>query len=134
MNRVVGAVWSGMLVVTAVGVVPVVVNQLRRLLAAANNIERYSAEILTSGVGIAGNTANVAALKDTLAVAPQLLAGAGSIKGHAAAIERALGAGSGGDGGEVGTGTGPGVGVNAGTGATDARSPDAGPAGEEIRS
>lgn len=91
MNRVVGAIWSGMLIVTAVGVVPVVVSQLRRLLAAANNIERYSAEILTSGVGIAGNTANVAALKDTLTVAPQLLAGAGSIKGHVAAIERALG-------------------------------------------
>jgi len=93
MNRVVGAIWSGMLIVTVVGVVPVVVNQLRRLLAAANNIERYSAEILTSGVGIAGNTAHVTALKDTLAVAPQLLAGAGSIKAHAEAIERALGAG-----------------------------------------
>ncbi len=91
MNRIVGAIWSGMLIVTVAGVVPVVVSLLRRLLAAANNIERYSADILASGVGIADNTAHTAALKDTLTVAPQLLAGAQSINGHAAAIARALG-------------------------------------------
>ena len=92
MNRVVGAIWSGMLVVTVVAVVPAVVNLLRRALAAAGNIEQYSAEILAGGVGIAGNTANVAALKETIAVAPGLLAGAESIEAHAAAIKSALGA------------------------------------------
>jgi len=91
MNRGVGAIWSGMLIATVVAVVPGVVGLLRRALAAAGNIERYTTEILTAGVGIAGNTASVAALKDTLAVAPGLLAGAQSIEGHAAAIKGALG-------------------------------------------
>ena len=99
MSRVVGAIWSGMLIATVVGVVPAVVNLLRRALAASRNIERYSEEILAGGVGIAGNTASVAALKDTLAVAPGLLAGAGSIERHAAAIEAALGRSE--DGGEA---------------------------------
>ena len=99
MNRVVGAIWSGMLIATVVGIVPVVVNLLRQALAAARNIERYSAEILTGGVGIAGNTANVAALKETIAAAPGLLAGAQSIERHAAAIKSALGQSA--DGGEA---------------------------------
>lgn len=91
MNRVIAGIWSALLVASGVAVVPVVVNLLARALAAARNIERYTAEILQGGVGIAGNTANVAALKDTLAVAPQLLAGAASIERHAATIEAALG-------------------------------------------
>ncbi len=95
MNRVVGAIWFGMLIVTVVGVVPVVVNLLQRALAAAQSIDRYAAEILTAGVGIAGNTASVAALKETLAVAPTLLAGADSIERHAATVERVLGDGNG---------------------------------------
>ncbi len=92
MNRIVAAIWSSMLIATVVGVVPIVVDLLRRALAAARNIERYTAEILAGGVGIADNTANVAALKDTLAAAPQLLAGAQSIERHAAAIKSALAA------------------------------------------
>ncbi len=91
MNRVVGAIWSGMLIATVVAVVPAAVGLLRRALAAANNIERYTSEILTAGVGIADNTASVAALKETIAVAPGLLAGARSIERHAAAIKSALG-------------------------------------------
>ena len=90
MNRVVGAIWSGMLIATAVAVVPAV-GLLRRALAAANNIERYTSEMLTAGVGITDNTASVAALKETIAVAPGLLAGARSIERHAAAIKSALG-------------------------------------------
>ncbi len=99
MNRVVGAIWSGMLLVTLVAVVPAVVGLLQRALAAARNIERYSSEILAGGVGIAGNTANVAALKETLAAAPGLLAGAQSIERHAAVIKSALGVT--GEGGEA---------------------------------
>jgi hypothetical protein len=91
MNRIVAAIWSGMLIATVVGVVPTVVNLLRRALAAARNIERYTDEILTAGVGIAQNTASVAALKDTLAAAPLLLDGAGSIERHASAVVAALG-------------------------------------------
>ena len=98
MNRVVGAIWSGLLIVTVAGVVPAVVNLLRQALAAARNIERYSEEILAGGVGIAGNTANVAALKETIAAAPGLVAGAGSIERHAAAIRFALGQAGDGEG------------------------------------
>ncbi len=99
MNRAVAVIWSGMLVATVVGIVPAVVRLLSRALAAATNIERYTEEILASGVGIAQNTANVAALKDTIAVAPHLLVGATSIQRHAAAIEGAL-AGPANDAGE----------------------------------
>ncbi|CAA9214451.1 MAG: hypothetical protein AVDCRST_MAG26-258 [uncultured Chloroflexia bacterium] len=99
MNRIVAAIWSSMLVATVVGVVPVVVNLLRRGLAAARNIERYTGEILTAGVGIANNTAHAAALKDTLAAAPLLLEGAASIERHASTVVTALG--STGDGTEA---------------------------------
>ena len=92
MNRVVTVIWSGMLIATTVAVVPIVVNLLSRALTASRNIERYTAEILDGGVGIATNTANVAALKETIAAAPTLLAGAESIERHAAAIAGALGA------------------------------------------
>ena len=99
MNRVVAVIWSGMLIATVVGVVPTVVNLLRRALAAARNIERYTDEILTAGVGIAQNTGSVAALKDTLAAAQLLLEAAGSIERHASAVVAALG--SAGSGAEV---------------------------------
>ncbi len=101
MNRIVAAIWSGMLIATVVGVVPAVVELLRRALAAARNIERYTDEIRTAGVGIAHNTAHVAALKDTLAAAPLLLEGAASIERHAAAVVTALGSTEGGAGGEA---------------------------------
>lgn len=90
MNRAIAVIWSGMLIATTVGIVPVVVRLLSRTLAAANNIERYTKEMLTSGVGIAGNTENVAALKDTIAVAPRLLTGAASIERHASTIKETL--------------------------------------------
>jgi enhancing lycopene biosynthesis protein 2 len=91
MNRAVAAIWSGMLIAATIGIVPIVVRLLSRTLSAANNIERYTSEILAGGIGIAENTANVAALKETIAIAPQLVAGAQSIERHAAAITSALG-------------------------------------------
>jgi hypothetical protein len=90
MNRLVAAIWSGTLIAAVVGVVPTVIGLLQRALKAAQSIDRYTAEILTAGVGVAGNTASVAALKETRTVAPGLLAGAESIERHAAAIEQAL--------------------------------------------
>ena len=92
MNRGVATIWWSMLIATCLGVVPVAVLLLRRTLNAAQNIERYTAEMLESGVGIANNTANVAALKDTISVAPQLLGGAESLARHIATIESALAA------------------------------------------
>ena len=90
MNRGVAAIWWSMLAATSLGVVPVVLTLLRRTLNSARNIEQYTAEMLESGVGIAKNTANVAALKDTISVAPRLVGGAESIERHTAAIKTAL--------------------------------------------
>lgn len=98
MNRAIGAIWIGMLAATVLGVVPIVVSYLGRLLSAARNIEQYTGEMLAAGVGVAGNTANVAALKDTIAVAPQLLAGAEALERHATMIETALAAAQPGNG------------------------------------
>ena len=90
MSRAVAVIWGGMLAVTCVGVVPVVIALLQRTLNAARRIERYTAEMLEGGVGIAGNTAKVAALKDTISAAPQLIDAAGSLQSHTASIEQAL--------------------------------------------
>lgn len=90
MNRNVAVVWIGMLVATVAGVVPVVVALLQRALNAALSIERYTAEMLEGGVGIAGNTANVAALKDTIGAAPLLVGGAEALEKTTARIEAAL--------------------------------------------
>lgn len=90
MNRGIAAIWWAMLIATVAAVVPIAVTLLSRVLQAARNIERYTAEALAGGVKIAGNTANVAALKDTIAVASGLLEGAGSIKEHTGAIGAVL--------------------------------------------
>jgi len=92
MNRVVASIWGGMLIATGLGVVPIVVVLLKRTLKAARSIEQYTAETLASGVGAATNTANVAALKETISIAPQLVAGAESLAGHIASIQVALAA------------------------------------------
>ncbi|MBA3417072.1 MAG: hypothetical protein H0U10_17770 [Chloroflexia bacterium] len=98
MNPVVAVIWWVMLVVTVVVVVPIVVGLLIRAVVAARNIERYTAEALRGGVGIAENTAHVTALKETIAVATGLLAGAESIQRSTAAIGEALAAGQAGEG------------------------------------
>ncbi len=92
MNRGVATIWGGMLIATCLGVVPIVVVLLGRTLNAARNIEQYTAEMLNSGVGIANNTANVAALKDTISAVPQLVDGAESIALHITTIESVLAA------------------------------------------
>ncbi len=92
MNRGVATIWGGMLIATCLGVVPIVVVLLGRTLNAARNIEQYTEEMLKSGVGIANNTANVAALKDTISAAPLLVNGAESIALHITAIESVLAA------------------------------------------
>lgn len=92
MRRDVTIIWGGMLAATYLGVVPVAVILLQRALRAAQNIEYYTAEMLSSGVGVATNTANVAALKDTIAVAPQLVGEVESLEHYTATIATALGA------------------------------------------
>ena len=75
---------------TIVVVVPIAVYLLHRLLCAALSIERYTAEALAAGLGIARNTAAVSALDDTVKLGGELGAVAGSIRRHSAAIEKTL--------------------------------------------
>ena len=60
------AIWIVLLVVIAAIIVPLAVGLLRRAIKAARNIETYLADMLTAGVGVAGNTAAVPALDKTI--------------------------------------------------------------------
>jgi hypothetical protein len=83
-------IWWIMLVVAVVVVLPVVVWLLHRILTAARSIKSYTETTLEAGVGIVHNTASVAALRDTIAVATQLLESAKAIEEHAAIIQKVL--------------------------------------------
>lgn len=61
--------WIALLLVIVVVIVPLAVSLLQRGLTAARAIETYFADMLTAGVGIAGNTAAVLALDQTIALA-----------------------------------------------------------------
>lgn len=76
--------------VMAVLVLPVVVSLLHRLWRGAHHIERYAAESLAAGLGIAGNTQHISALKQTIETATAILGTAGAIDQHTAAIEQLL--------------------------------------------
>ena len=84
------AIWWTLLVVTIAAVVPIAVYLLHRLLRAALSIERYTADALAAGLGIARNTAAVSALDDTMKLGGELRSVAGSIRRHSAAIEKTL--------------------------------------------
>jgi hypothetical protein len=71
-------------------ILPIAVYLLHRTWRAARNIDRYFAEKRDAGVGIAGHTANIKALDDTIAVATQILQTSGQIKEHTGAIEKTL--------------------------------------------
>jgi hypothetical protein len=71
-------------------VLPVTVYLLHRLWRAARAIERYTAEARAAGLGIAGHTAAVEALGQTVRLGGELSAAAGSLQQHAAALESAL--------------------------------------------
>ena len=83
-------IWGILLVVTIVIVLPLAVYLLHRLLRAALSIERYTAEALAAGLGIARNTAAVKALDTTVMLGGELGAVAGSMRRHSAAIEKTL--------------------------------------------
>ncbi len=63
------AIWIVLLVVIAVIIVPLAVGLLRRALEAARKIESYLADMLDAGVGVAGHTAAVPALDETIELA-----------------------------------------------------------------
>ena len=84
------AIWWTVLLVVVVVIVPLAITLLHRTLRAALSIRRYLSEMLQAGVGIAGNTGSIGALKDTIAVAGAMVNTAGSIKAHTGTIATVL--------------------------------------------
>src|SRR5262245_8312842 len=82
--------WCSRRIVAIVVVLPLVVYLLHRLWRAALSIERYTAEALAAGLGIARNTVAVKALDETVTLGGELGAVAGSMRRHSAAIEKTL--------------------------------------------
>ena len=92
---VVYVIWWVTLIVAVVVVLPLAVYLLHRTLMAARQIERYAALALEGGVGIAGNTENIAALEGTITTATGILKTARSIEEHTGTIEEVFEAGAG---------------------------------------
>ena len=85
-------IWWVVLLLVVVVIVPLAVALLHRTLRAAISIRRYLDEMLTAGVGIAGNTASIAALDDTIGVAGAMVEVAGGLKQHSGTIASVLAA------------------------------------------
>ena len=85
-------IWWATLIVAVVIVLPLAVYLLRRTLQAARQIERYTAQALAAGTGIAGNTENIAALEQTISTATEILETARAIEEHTGTIEEVLAA------------------------------------------
>lgn len=66
-------IWIVLLAIIVIVIVPLAVSLLQRALRAARNIEAYLADMLTAGLGVAGNTAAIPALDDTIAVAVAMM-------------------------------------------------------------
>jgi len=85
-------IWWATLIVAVVVVLPLAVYLLHRTLMAARQIERYAARALEAGVGVAGNTENIAALEGTITTATGILETARAIEERTGTIEEALAA------------------------------------------
>jgi hypothetical protein len=83
-------IWAATLLIVVVAVVPLAIVLLHRTLHAALSIRRYLDEMLAAGVGIAGHTASIGALDDTIAVAGGMVKVAGDIKSHSGTIASVL--------------------------------------------
>ena len=73
-------IWSIGLAVTLLVFVPLAVVLLHRLWRTARSIQIYAREALVAAGGIAGNTAQIVALDDTIGVASQMLSTATGIE------------------------------------------------------
>lgn len=87
---VVHVIWLTVLIVVTFIIVPLALILLQRTLRAALAIRRYMSDMLTAGVGIAGNTASVSALNDTISVATGMVETAGQLKEHSGTIASVL--------------------------------------------
>jgi len=84
-------IWCVGLIVTLVILVPLAVYLLHRTWRAARSIQRYAAQTLQAAGGIARNTANIAALDATTAVAGDMLAAAGAMERKLDTVATVLG-------------------------------------------
>lgn len=73
-------IWTIGLAITLLVFVPLSVVLLHRLWRAARSIQIYAREALVAAGGIAGNTAQIGALDDTIGVASQMLSAATGIE------------------------------------------------------
>lgn len=87
MNPIVAIIWWVSLLGAIFAFLPNLVAWLMRVFGAANEIEKYTADILSAATGIRENTSSAVALKDTISVAPRLISSAQSIEDHAASLE-----------------------------------------------
>lgn len=87
--QIVIILWIVLLVVTVL-VLPFIVRLLHQVYKGAKNIDNYFNDMLTAGLGIAGNTDKITALDDTIEVASGILGVAGDINTHAEALAGAL--------------------------------------------
>lgn len=89
-------IWRVGLIITLVVFVPLSVWLLHRLWRTARSIQRYAREALVAAGGIAGNTAQIGALDQTIQTATEILASAGAIEqklgGVTAVLARRAGA------------------------------------------
>jgi hypothetical protein len=83
-------IWGVTLGVVTLVVVPLALYLLHRTLRAAQSIERYIREALAAGVGIAENTAAVAALEETIAAARSLMEAAVALKRRSVEVADAV--------------------------------------------
>ena len=80
------AIWGITLLLIALVIVPLAIALLQRTLTAARSIETYLAEMRAAGGGIAGNTAAIPALEQTIETAGDMAGVAGSLQQRSAAL------------------------------------------------
>lgn len=89
-NAVVLTLWWIALVLTIVVIVPAALYLLHRTWRAARTIQRLTAETLEAGVGIAGHTAAIPALDETIAAVGPIVEKAGRLERATARLESLL--------------------------------------------
>jgi hypothetical protein len=83
-------IWAATLLLAVVVIVPLAVRLLHRALTAAIAIRRYLDEMLAAGGGIAGNTASIRSLDDTITVGSGMVRVADELESHSGTIATVL--------------------------------------------
>lgn len=83
-------VWAVTLLLIALVIVPLAIALLQRTLNAAHSIETYLAEMRQAGMGVAGNTAAIPALDQTIETAGAMAQVTASLEHRSAAVAGTL--------------------------------------------